>query len=748
MASSTIFITASDARQNPLRETVIHDEARAIETAILEAVKNGYYQATLSDGSPMTSGASANYAVQGLDLSTDQLYIPAHPFKTGDLVTVSSNGTLPAPLNSTGFYSVIFIDADHIKLSASSSSVYDNRPISIDFSVGVTSIDLTDQGAGYLTAPSVVMEASPTGDTATASATLATWGSIDSITTVSNGRGYNDVPSVEIVPNGVNATAGDIAFKAVAVSVAAPGIDYRVGDILSVNGGTGTAATATVISVSTNGAVNGVSLGNPGSYTALPSLSAAATTVQPGGGAGCTLNLVMGISSIAVGTGGTGYIAAPVVTIDGNAEATAIISAGRLIGFNVTNSGSGYTSAPSVTLTSGGGATAIAVLQPTSIDQIVVIDGGNSYSTVPAVTIEPVGSSATADTVTMMITSAVLTNSGGGYSIGDTLLIAGGAGSLNASIQVTAVGTLGQILSYVLNTSGSYTALPILNNNSVIGGTGRSATFNLKAGVESISVGSAGQDYTTPPMVLITPTDGNGTGAKAYSVLSNDGVNEIVVAASGNNYTSIPSVTMTSGSGATAVASISEGIVTGVTLTSSGENYTCIPNVIIEGTAQCKAILRSTGVERIEITHGGDDYVSTPQVYVVDGPNQQGSTIQPSTVANIGYSLDRIVVSNSGSGYSSAPSVSIGLPQGASAIPATAVSTLGAGAGTLVVSLYPDSRDYWKIWKNQDPSKALYVRPYTERMDTVIGYFTSLGYTINRQTNPATGNTIQWMIMW
>jgi hypothetical protein len=748
MASSTIFITAADARQNPLRETVIHDEARAIESSVLEAVKNGFYQATLKSGSPMTSGISVNYAVQSLDLSNDQLYIPNHPFKNGDLVTVSSNGVLPGPLNSTDFYSVIYVDVDHIKLSINQESASLNRPLSIDFGVGVVDISLSDQGAGYLTTPRVTIETSPSGDDARASAILATWGSIDSISVLSAGRGYNDVPSVTIVQNGIGAVPGPVEFKVVAVSVSSAGSDYRIGDILSVSGGVGTSATVTVRSVTGTGSVTAVGLGNPGSYSALPTLSSVDTTVQPGGGTGCTLNISMGLNKISVSNGGTGYTAPPVVTISGDARAQALISAGKVVGFQITNPGSDYTTAPSITLNSGSGAAAIAVLQPTAIDRILVTSQGSGYVTAPTVTVESIGSGAVVDVVSMVITSATLTNAGGGYSIGDTLLIAGGDGSANAAVQVTSIGSLGQILSYVLITSGSYTQLPVLNNNNVIGGTGRSATFNLKAGVGSITLGAQGAGYTTPPHVLITSTDGNGSGAAAYSVIDGDSVDEIIVTAAGTNYTSVPEVTITSGSGAVAVASISDGLVTGISLVSKGEHYTCIPNIVIEGDAQARAVLRNTGVSRIQMIDGGDDYVSSPMVYVVNGDNQEGSTIQPSTVVNIGYSLDKIVIDHPGSGYSTAPIVSIALPQGNGSMPATAVATLGSGIGTMVVSLYPDSRDYWKVWKNQEPSNQLYVRPYTERMDTVIAYFTSLGYSITRQTNPDTGNTLQWTVMW
>jgi hypothetical protein len=66
----------------------------------------------------------------------------------------------------------------------------------------------------------------------------------------------------------------------------------------------------------------------------------------------------------------------------------------------------------------------------------------------------------------------------------------------------------------------------------------------------------------------------------------------------------------------------------------------------------------------------------------------------------------------------------------------------------MTISLYPASKDYYAAWKGTTISNDLLTRPYVDRMDTVIAYFTDLGYVINRQTNPATGNTIQWSVKW
>ncbi|WP_010508409.1 DUF3383 family protein [Komagataeibacter europaeus] len=79
-----------------------------------------------------------------------------------------------------------------------------------------------------------------------------------------------------------------------------------------------------------------------------------------GSGATGTATITDGaVSAIKVGTGGTGYVSAPTVSLTGGggtgATATATVSGGAVTGFTVTNAGSGYTSAPAVTITAADG---------------------------------------------------------------------------------------------------------------------------------------------------------------------------------------------------------------------------------------------------------------------------------------------------------------------------------------------------------------------------------------------------------
>ena len=826
MAGTTIFINASDARQNPIREHIVHDEGTAIERAILDAVQIGLYSVVVSDGTPMTQSTVVASSVVSIDPDDSSFLVPNHGFSTGDTVQLNSTGTLPSPLNSTSKYYVIYEDANNIKLSTTKQNAISGRPIPITITQGVNGVQLTNQGSGYLVAPMVSFTGGNCSVPATAVASLANYGSVSSISVSSNGNGYTDIPTVDIVAQGLGATAGTVYMGVVAATPALGGLSYRLNDTLTVLGGTGTAAVLTITEVDNTGAVLAVTVNSAGSYSALPSLINASTIAVPSGGNGCTLNLNIGIVSIAIATGGVGYVRQPFVSITSNsgtgASATAFVVAGAISQINMVNSGSGYTSAPTVSFISGENASAIAILQPTEISNVIVsFNGGNVYTDIPSVSLVCAGSGAEAGQVSMNVSAITLNASGINYAVGDILLIAGGAGSMNATIQVMGVGSLGQITGYVLMTSGIFTSLPPLVNNSVLGGAGVSATFNLTMSLYSVGLAQAGSGYTTPPTIVVT--DSTGYGASVISTIRNGQITGLTVTAPGTLYTDIPSITITngegvivssvlnpsgvasfnvgnvgsgythatvqitgSGIGAAAHATINNGqvialvldqagsgyvsapnvVIQGdgsnatatalleptslnyIELVNGGDGYTSIPNVVISGSALATATLASTGINRIDVVNGGDTYTSVPIVTIIPAADQVCPIVSPVLSTTIGYSIGAITVTNSGVGYQTAPTVNINVPQTLNGNLATAIATIGIGQGSLSISLYPASLDYFGVWKNQVVSDQSVIRPYSDRMSTIINYFTNLGYSITQQTNPNTGNTMQWLLSW
>ena len=131
MSNYTVFPSATDARNSPIRELAVHDESRAIESAILTAINQGLYQVTVSNGTPMTNSITSISARFTANLTTNTLVMANHGFNTGDAVTVSTTGTLPAPLVSSIYYYAIFVDDNNIRLAASLSDALLQRPVAI-----------------------------------------------------------------------------------------------------------------------------------------------------------------------------------------------------------------------------------------------------------------------------------------------------------------------------------------------------------------------------------------------------------------------------------------------------------------------------------------------------------------------------------------------------------------------------------------------------------------------------------------
>lgn len=104
-------------------------------------------------------------------------------------------------------------------------------------------------------------------------------------------------------------TADDMAFPLTAVALAGTdaSADYVEGDVLTVDGGTGTAATITVDTVDGDGAILTMTLTTPGSYTVLPTLLA--NEVTGGSGTGALIDLTAWDGQIAsIGTSVNGVV--------------------------------------------------------------------------------------------------------------------------------------------------------------------------------------------------------------------------------------------------------------------------------------------------------------------------------------------------------------------------------------------------------------------------------------------------------
>ena len=239
----------------------------------------------------------------------------------------------------------------------------------------ISTIGITNAGAGYTTAPTVTISApnQTNGVQATAVASISNAsGTIISAQVTNIGSGYTSLPTVTIAPPssqfGVQAQGSPTISggTVVAIAITNPGSGYTTTPSITITGGGGSSATANAVLGS--GLVSAITITNPGSgYTATP------TVTISGGGATTNATAVAGFLTFNTGAvgilltnGGTGYTTAPTVNITAapgggtNATANAIVNGGVVTQIVVTNPGAGYTSAPTITFSGGSGNNAAA----------------------------------------------------------------------------------------------------------------------------------------------------------------------------------------------------------------------------------------------------------------------------------------------------------------------------------------------------------------------------------------------------
>ncbi len=190
------------------------------------------------------------------------------------------------------------------------------------------------------------------------------------VLTYGNGSGSCTLTGID----DVSATTGsgfvpqNIYMNVESVSIASGGFNYLPGDILTVVGGTGTAARYEVLAVGAGGSggrgpVTSIRQLTTGSYTDLPTATVSGTaTSTPGSSAGvrtgCFLNITYKVSRVTISNGGTDYGLVSVRFIGGGgtgafgrADVSQIISpgvGGTIQSITITDGGSGFTSLPNL----------------------------------------------------------------------------------------------------------------------------------------------------------------------------------------------------------------------------------------------------------------------------------------------------------------------------------------------------------------------------------------------------------------
>jgi hypothetical protein len=143
-------------------------------------------------------------------------------------------------------------------------------------------------------------------------------------------------------------------------------------------------------------------------------------------------------------------------------------------------------------------------------------------------------------------------------------------------------------------------------------------------------------------------------------------------------------------------------------------------------------------ITSVLINNIGAGYADFPPYLIINDP---GTGCQTSVVLD-GTSVDEINIINSGNQYTETATGIIYNP------PTAALPNPPATPADITINVNENTYGtdpvlYWQVWAGVEIDKPIQLQ-----LNSVLSYFTGLGYTIIIQSNPLTNNTIQWRIMW
>jgi hypothetical protein len=418
------------------------------------------------------------------------LVVTSAPSGTGTTTAATgiaypANGTVPAvPYNAE--LPLLFSEIDPVQNKAVNSAVNTpgfNELNTKTFGDAVGSITVTGGGSGYTSNPAVTLTGGG-GSGATASALV---GAVIAGVTLSNGgSGYAAGTTVTLPAPGTGGTQATAVpnLRFGVATVTAPttgtGAGYNLGDVLTLNSGGGTGATATVSAVTASGAITAVT------FTAATNAGAGYTTAP-------TVSSVSGpqsVTSVALISAGTGYAVGNTISLTGGAGTGAVVTVtgisgtgttGPIATASVTSGGSGYTSAPTVATTSTGtgtGASFVATLATGA----VLSTSLSTTGTISSITITNSGSLYTTPIAASSVTISAPTGTGAAAAVVSVVTTAGTTGSIYA-VEITNGGSRYSSPPSISFASGTATALASLSQSCTAGAVSTSGLANgLAAG--------------------------------------------------------------------------------------------------------------------------------------------------------------------------------------------------------------------------------------------------------------------------
>ena len=289
--------------------------------------------------------------------------------------------------------------------------------------------------------------------------------------------------------------------------------------------GTVTTVDGEVTGIVLNGSVLDVIISNPGSgYTSAPSVN-----VSGGGGSGFVGACVMtgtGVARVVISDSGNNYTSVPTVTFGTQWEENTAYTVGEQIWYSnrlytVTGAGTTNTTSPTHVSGSASNGTATLTYAGTPATATIQLKYGSGYSTLPAISIQPISGGAGAKAYFVGVKSEaklipVLQN---GQIVG-VQIDDGGVGYTYANLSVTGDGDSASLRADL--SPGDINTLQA--NTELLTPDGRIMAYPVISG---------GFGYGSDPEIII---EGDGTGAAAHAIVEGGAIKKIVVDSYGLGY--------------------------------------------------------------------------------------------------------------------------------------------------------------------------------------------------------------------
>ena len=448
---------------------------------------------------------------------------------------------------------------------------------------------------------------------------------------------------------------------------------------------------------------------------------------------------VQGINLIA---GGFGYSSTPTITITGGggsgASASAILNNGSIIAITLNSRGTGYTAIPTVTISGGGGsaasATAVVNIAPSGAQRLedtncyAITDDFNVYKVLDnnnnaISTYKPVGT----------VVDPVIMPDGYMWKYLYSIPIAL-RNKFLTDVYMPVVNSIrsqfysgGEILNIKIDNAGQNYSFA----NITVAGDGYRASDPLLLNALTISAGGTG--YTSGATLTVAPPfNGANTWTAGVGILLGQKVEYLnnlyectvsgTTASPGPNHKSGIVANGTAGlkyigTRATGTLTVTSGVVTGytlnasvldITMTSGGIGYSSAPTLNMTGGGGSgfigQAIMNGTSVSRVVVSNSGDSYTSAPtltfgtqwtantavtigqQIYVSNRlyTVTASGTTHASTAPTISGAVASIPVTSGGTGYTSSPTFTVSAPDVTGGNNAVVTAVFSAGTITAI----------------------------------------------------------------